>query len=177
MKTLKIFFPLITTDVLTVDILQVKLREFSDTVFFFFCLFFFFFCLEKVKHASYMRTEIAQEHHGCLIGSSVLLLLLSVNVCVCVWLQHTGACVRLERLQLQSGSRSAGGHSLPGKQRQQPVNTSVSCLPDPLGCTVLIEPRVISLNPDVLLTSALVSPSAGHCVPALSDGGANSSLY
>lgn len=83
MKTLKIFFPLITTDVLTVDILQVKLREFSDSFFFSF-VFFFFFCLEKVKHASYMRTEIAQEHHGCLIGSSVLLLLLSVNVCLCV---------------------------------------------------------------------------------------------
>lgn len=107
MKTLKIFFPLITTDVLTVDILQVKLREFSDTVFFFFCLFFFFFCLEKVKHASYMRTEIAQEHHGCLIGSSVLLLLLSVNVCLCVCVCGCSTLVHVSDWSASSSSLEA----------------------------------------------------------------------
>lgn len=106
MKTLKIFFPLITTDVLTVDILQVKLREFSDTVFFFFCPFFFF-CLEKVKHASYMRTEIAQEHHGCLIGSSVLLLLLSVNVCLCVCVCGCSTLVHVSDWSASSSSLEA----------------------------------------------------------------------
>lgn len=86
----------------------------------------------ETKLFSHVRMKIALESDFSwrLIGSSVLLCVsASICVCVCVcgcWPPLYCACVRLERLQLQSGRWSAGARQgPPGNQSQHPINTSV----------------------------------------------------